>query len=289
MVDIEVENTLREIRERVRATVPERPTVPRADAPAAISQASGAEAEAGTVAADALMRLEANLATIERTWNRLPPLLSNREGWVARLELWVKRKIKRATHWYTWEQVNFNAAVFSSLREMSSALREASSSLAALASHEHRLAEMESEIAALRRSGAEMHTTLSAQNVEQRNSLASLAAHIEQSLAHLRRELEDARRESDTRRDALRDEFRNELGNHNERHDEMRHELRNELRERIEHVTEEQRVSFKQLSLEASENAVLSDRARRRTDLRLEEIAARIEELRKISSSPNRQ
>lgn len=299
MVDIEVENTLREIRERVRATALEKPPVPRAAAPVAAAHGNGTEATttgAAAIAADELTRLEANLATVERTWNRLPPLLSNRQGWVARLELWIKRKIKRATHWYTWEQVNFNAAVFSSLREMSSALREVSSSLAALSVHEHRLAEMESAIAALRQTGAEMQTTLSAQNVELRNSLASAVGHVEQSLGHLRRELEDARREADRRREAagdalrvefrneLRTEIRNEIRNHDERYQEMRNQLLNELRERIEHVTDEQRVSFKQLSLEASENAVLSDRARRRTDLRLEEIAARLEELRKAGS-----
>lgn len=257
MVDTEVEDTLREIRERVRAATldatPARPT----DAPAVTRDDGLTEATHSPVAADALVRLEANLATVERTWNRLPPLLSNREGWIARLELWIKRKIKRATHWYTWEQVNYNASVFAALRETTSALRE---TLRALDAAEQRLTKTEAETLALHQTGEEMQTTLSSQNTELRNSLASTAEHIER----LRRELADARAQ------ALRGEA------------EAR--LRVELDERIEHLREEQRVSFKQLSLEASETAVLSDRARRRTDLRLEELAARLEELRKMDS-----
>ena len=64
----------------------------------------------------ALARMEVDLAITERSWSRVPPLTSNRQGWLGRVELWVKRALKRATHWLTWEQVNFNAAVNHSLR-----------------------------------------------------------------------------------------------------------------------------------------------------------------------------
>ena len=53
-------------------------------------------------------------------------------------------------------------------------------------------------------------------------------------------------------------------------------DLGNELRERIAHVLDEQRVAIRQLSLKASEDAILSDRARRATELKLEELAKRI-------------
>ena|SRR2546423_4383590 len=53
-------------------------------------------------------------------------------------------------------------------------------------------------------------------------------------------------------------------------------DLGNELRERIQHVLDEQRVAIRQLSLKASEDAILSDRARRATELKLEELAKRI-------------
>jgi adenylosuccinate synthase len=53
-------------------------------------------------------------------------------------------------------------------------------------------------------------------------------------------------------------------------------DLANELRERIQHLLDEQRVSIRQLALKASEDAVLSDRARRATELRLEDLAKRV-------------
>jgi len=52
--------------------------------------------------------------------------------------------------------------------------------------------------------------------------------------------------------------------------------LTNEFRERLQNLLDEQRVSIRQLSLKASEDAVLSDRARRATELKLEELAKRL-------------
>src|SRR5947209_3614873 len=49
-------------------------------------------------------------------------------------------------------------------------------------------------------------------------------------------------------------------------------ELRSETCERIEHLLEEQRVCFKQLSLEAAEAAVMHDRARRQIEARIEAL-----------------
>jgi uncharacterized protein YukE len=48
------------------------------------------------------------------------------------------------------------------------------------------------------------------------------------------------------------------------------------LAERTQHLLDEQRVCIRQLSLQASEEAVLADRARRATELKLEELARRI-------------
>ena len=53
-------------------------------------------------------------------------------------------------------------------------------------------------------------------------------------------------------------------------------DLRREIQERIQHVLEEQRVAIRQLSLKASEDAVLSDRARRAVETKLEELAKRV-------------
>jgi hypothetical protein len=83
--------------------------------------------------------LKANIAVIERTWNKLPPLTSYRRGWIAKFELWLKLRIKRATHWFTWEQINFNAASANSLKEIS----------AILSQQEHKLIELESAVSHL--------------------------------------------------------------------------------------------------------------------------------------------
>jgi hypothetical protein len=54
--------------------------------------------------------------------------------------------------------------------------------------------------------------------------------------------------------------------------------LGSELRERIQHLLDEQRVCLRQLSLKTSEEAVLAERVRRATELRLEEFARRVPE-----------
>lgn len=122
MSDREVTRTLNEIRERVRVQLR--------------SQIESSETQTlpSTIPTPntAIESLRANLSVIERSRSRLPPVTSYRRGWIARLELSIKRFIKRITHWFTWEQVNFNAATANALQEV----------LALLASHEKALAEM---------------------------------------------------------------------------------------------------------------------------------------------------
>ena len=96
--DAEVERVLAEIREQLRA-------------PAGADGAQSPDRRR-----QALAQLEADLAVTGRAWNRLPPVASDRRGAAARLEIWVKRQLRRATNWLTWEQVNFNAAVNDALR-----------------------------------------------------------------------------------------------------------------------------------------------------------------------------
>ncbi len=102
--EAEVEKVLHEIRQNLRAEIDAR--TERAVAPNL----------------QALSQLESHLSVTKRTWSRLPPLMSNRQGWMARVEIWLKRQIKRATHWYVWEQVNFNAATNDALRTVMTAL-----------------------------------------------------------------------------------------------------------------------------------------------------------------------
>jgi hypothetical protein len=233
MADSEVESILREIRERVVAqqqaghsasgTAPARTTGGSegngaSDSGPAQQMAQGEDAK--TVASENLALINSYLTTTARAWDRLPPLVSNRSGVAARLELWVKRHLKRATRWYAWEQVNFNAAVHHALSDM----------LAVLAAYERDLARLRTEAAANR-------TALTTQRAE----MEALRAAMDSRIA----------------------------------------DLNSELRERDEHLLGEQRVSFKQLSLEASEAAILEDRARRKTEALLKELTHRLEQLEK--------
>jgi hypothetical protein len=101
--ELEVEKVLREMQQHMQANVAEhaRPNI--------------------TTRQD-LWQLESHLNVTERTWSRLPPLVSNRQGWRAQVELWFKRQLKRATWWYVWEQVNFNAATNDALHTLMTAL-----------------------------------------------------------------------------------------------------------------------------------------------------------------------
>jgi hypothetical protein len=276
MVDQEVEQTLREIRERVRAAAP--PQVPGPPAPAREGAAAHAtDAAASPYAADAgaslvarggsfesLARMEANLSTTERAWSRLPPVLSYRRGALARFELAVKRLVKRALHWFTWEQVNFNSAAHHALRD----------ALAALSAHERHLAEARAELDALCRRASEVEARAEAERARQEGTAerrhGELRAELERTRGELRAELErlgaGLRELQNQMRTQLHDELRTELGG------ELREALGGELRDRVEHLADEQRVCFRQLSLEATEAAVAHDRARRLVEARLDEL-----------------
>lgn len=139
MSSSDVENTLREIRNRVRVQM--RRQTPSADHHT-LSPSQTHEAE--------LESLKANLSVIERSWNRLPPLTSYRSGWVAELELWCKRILKRASHWFTWEQINFNSATSNSLQDV----------LIVLSAHEEMLSELNNQLEKLAAATAELRTEL---------------------------------------------------------------------------------------------------------------------------------
>jgi multidrug resistance efflux pump len=126
MADTEVENILREIRERVvsqhrasrdLAARSASSTLTNGGNGAADPDAGGMQA-IGTATAENLTLINSYLTTTARAWDRLPPVVSNRSGLFYRVELWLKRKVRRATRWFTWEQVNFNAAVHHALRDL---------------------------------------------------------------------------------------------------------------------------------------------------------------------------
>ena len=98
--ELEVEKVLREMQQHMQANNVERT---RHDV---------------TTGQELLWQLESHLSVTERAWSRLPPLVSNRQGWKVQVELWFKRQIKRATWWYVWEQINFNAATNDALHTL---------------------------------------------------------------------------------------------------------------------------------------------------------------------------
>ncbi|HEX7313206.1 MAG TPA: hypothetical protein VF297_04770 [Pyrinomonadaceae bacterium] len=350
MADLEVENTLREIRERVlagsRRGVPA--TTTTNGATAAPASTNGVEMAAvnghAGAASEALARMDANLATTARAWSRLPPLLSYRRGAAARFELWFKRLVKRALHWFTWEQVNFNSAVHHALGDARAALAAQDEALsraraelraelavelralrAEAESDRARAAELQARLARTEAQVAEAQTRFESGGAQLRHAFAAglerladsqraaTAALREELRGELREELrgelrEELRGELDARAEELRaetatraEELRAETNTRaeelraetNARAEELRaetnartealhaetnaraEELHAELRARADALLEEQRVCFKQLSLEAGETAVMHDRARRQLEARLEALEDR--------------
>src|ERR1700681_4724176 len=102
----EVETILNEIRVRVRAdheqtAAPESIAAPDESVKGALA---APPASLESTNDESLKRLSAHLNTTARAWDRLPPMFSNRKGGPARLELWIKARLKTMSRWFTWEQ-----------------------------------------------------------------------------------------------------------------------------------------------------------------------------------------
>ena len=270
MIDEEVENILVEIRDRVRAQETPAPAMANSTIDNGNGETSITSGRAvAPSSAEALARIESHLTTTARAWDRLPPIVSNRSGGLARLELWLKRKLKRVTHWFTWEQINFNASAHHALRDMLEAQRAAQSS-------------SEQALENLRAENEDQRTT-----IEQNHSrLMSLGASIEGQ----RTQIEAQRVQIEAQRVEMEGQRTQRAHTEAQRADteaQQSHmkarlsELEEELRERDARMQEEQRVCFKQLSLEATEAAVLEDRARRKNETLLDELKRRVEQIEK--------
>jgi hypothetical protein len=172
-----------------------------------------------------LDRLHAGVANARRAQNQLPPVTTYRRGFVARLELWVKGKLKNATRWFTWEQANFNAATVTSLESTQRLLAQLEAGLSDLRARTHgpELSEPDGWVAA----------------VDAR--VADLESSVQSLLTEIRSEQTEQIR-------------------------------------RIDLLIEEQRVCFRQLALEISETAVVSDRAKRNLEMQLAELSRRLDE-----------
>jgi SMC interacting uncharacterized protein involved in chromosome segregation len=259
----EVETILKEIRERVRTdhaqrTASGRLVIQNETAADALVQPAG-DSESST---DSLARLSANLTTTERAWDRLPPIYSNRSGMPARVELWIKARLKSLSRWFTWEQVNFNAAVHQAL----------SDTLEALRTHEHELTRMraqtkqeaEARLARLEQSEQDIQGL--------RDHIGALAAEMRSRVSSLAKQ--DAAIEGRlTEANAAQSDLNARLSEMSRpRTADVAKEIDARLSALASDLREEQRVCFKQLSLEASEATVLEDRGRRAIESRLEKL-----------------
>jgi hypothetical protein len=212
MADIKVEDLMRSIRERAREGA---------------GKQTDPSVSLGDGTSKPMARLQTSLTISRRTRDQLPPVTTYRSGLPARVELWIKRQLKRATHWFTWEQVNFNSSVDSALNN----------TLAILQTHEQRLASLQNELEA---------------GLDSKVNLESRLTDLESGLALI-----------ESRFDALLEEKLAPIS--------IEHQ------KGIELLLNEQRVCFKQLALEISEAGVIADRAKRSIQLRLEELAARVD------------
>ena len=276
----EVETILNEIRERVRADQEQRSTPGTLVVPDEASAGPLANREDRPGAAEPLNRLSAHLTTTTRAWDRLPPLCSNRTGMAARVELWIKARLKSLSRWFTWEQVNFNAAVHHALSDTLEALRNHEQDLMRIRAEARN--EAETRLARFERSERDikaLRANIEAQSADMRSRISTLAAQnvaIEAQAADIRSHIsnlvaQDVARVSET--NAAQAELNTQLSEiAAEQISNMAREIDERLAALAADLREEQRVCFKQLSLEASEAAVLEDRGRRAIESRLERL-----------------
>lgn len=181
-------------------------------------------------------------------------------------ESWLKKTFNPTPP--SSHQGEFNAALVDALTQLLSALREAA------ASQESRLERIAEELSELR-AASENLDAFREHSVRVESELRSVAANVrglQERAAALETEQAQAREEQGEKVRQLSSEQSDKI----QRLSNEQRDLGRELGERIQHLLDEQRVCIRQLSLQASEEAVLADRARRATELKLEELARRV-------------
>ena len=244
---MDVETILNQIRERVVSE--ENTRLPGTAVSTTASSSNGSAS--GSNPDEALARLSEQLTVTGRAWNRLPPIFSNRRGTLGRIELWIKNLCRPLTRWFTWEQVNFNRAVHDALSDVTKILMAEAQELAALRAQLS--GEMRREFLALRSDFDSQATELRTINDNHEARLKKTDETLS-GISNLLGEFADQTRTG-----------------HSQLASEMAAAL-HAVNERLAELKEEQRVCFRQLSLEASEAAVLEDRGRRALDARLEKL-----------------
>lgn len=243
MVDHEVAEILAEIKRKVSS-----------EQRHSVSETSGIRESSAPAISRSIQDGFASLPVMSRAWDRLPPVVSNRTGSVARLELWIKRKLKRASRWFTWEQVNFNAAAYQTLVEVVQSLN----------AWEQQLAEAREHLGAQRESLETQRENLK----NQQSALTSLTTRLMSELDQIDRRHQALIAQLNARVEGL-----SQIAKDHQAETQVRlAELVNEFRLRNETLLDEQRVCYTQLSLEVSESRVLQDRARRELETRVAKL-----------------
>ncbi len=209
----------------------------------------------GSNQGEALARVSEHLTVTGRAWNRLPPIFTNRRGTLARIELWLKNTCKPLTRWFTWEQVNFNRAVHDALSDVIKILLAEAQELAALRAQLTN--EMHREFLALRSD----FDGQAADHAEYRSDVDARLKKTDDTLARISNMLAEFADETRTGRSQLANKIT-----------ELAAALRDEQGALAAELKEEQRVCFRQLSLESSEAAILEDRGLRALEMRLEKL-----------------
>jgi hypothetical protein len=293
---MDVETILKEIRNRVVSD-------DRANASTAGTDVRSNGSAPPSSQSESLTRASAHLAVTGRAWDRLPPVFSNRRGTLARIELWIKRKSKPLTRWFTWEQVNFNRAVKDALGDVIEILKAEAQELAILRGQltheaqrqarevreiEARLNQTEAALARVSQliaSSTKENRGRQAELAQQYSQLAQQYSRLENKLSSLVSEHSALELQHSTSQADLQVEHAKLAGQVIELVAQLRaeqsqikaqqdQEINRRLSDLATDLKEEQRVCFRQVSLEASEAAVLEDRARRSLIERLEKIEA---------------
>jgi len=255
----DVETVLREIRERVIAEN-------ESSAPVAVissaAPALDAHPEADSNRRAALDRLSAQLAITARAWDRLPPLVSNRSGALRRIEISLKKAFRPLTRWFTWEQVNFNAAVHHALLEAVAILRTQEEELR---SHEQKIADLHRELQSIQARAELRHD-------DAKTQLAHIDATLKRNSEMMSDLAEETRKGYADLTNEMQARFPQMAADVETGLQKLAHDFDARLAKISAELHEEQRVCFKQLSLETGEAAILEDRGRRALESRVEKL-----------------
>ena len=218
-----------------------------------------------------------SLVVLARAWDRLPPVVSNRTGATADIELWLKKILRRALRWITWEQVNFNAASHQTFLELIESLNSTNKRLATLERLKEELEtqlrddnqKLRLEITTQRDQLEKYRAEIARYQAEVKSQQASMNDKTNEFELAIRSLIERQSSELSVRLEALKNAGREQASSELQ----IRlAELVKEFREWDERLLDEQRVCFKQLSLELTESQVLQDRARRELDTRVAKL-----------------